>query len=94
MIVAFPGPKVIQLFSSSTQLSRKFQLLIKNKIHVGTNEEVSCMQLLNNCWLFNIYEHDKFYAQLSCLFDLILYIPSTIFQLCRDGVSSVEPVLS
>ena len=29
-----------------------------------------------------------------CLFDLILYIPSTIFQLNRDGSSWVEPVLS
>ena len=29
-----------------------------------------------------------------CLFDLILYIPSRIFQLCRDGSSWVEPVLS
>ena len=28
-----------------------------------------------------------------CLFDLILYIPSTIFQLNRDGSSWVEPVL-
>ena len=28
------------------------------------------------------------------LFDLILNIPSTIFQLCRDGSSWVEPVLS
>ena len=28
------------------------------------------------------------------LFDLILYIPSTIFQLNRDGSSWVEPVLS
>ena len=28
------------------------------------------------------------------LFDLILYIPSTIFQLCRDGSSWVEPVQS
>ena len=28
------------------------------------------------------------------LFDLILYVPSTIFQLCRDGSSWVEPVLS
>ena len=27
------------------------------------------------------------------LFDLILYVPSTIFQLCRDGSSWVEPVL-
>ena len=29
-----------------------------------------------------------------CLFDLILYIPSTIFQLNRDESSWVEPVLS
>ena len=28
------------------------------------------------------------------LFDLILYVPSTIFQLNRDGSSWVEPVLS
>ena len=27
-----------------------------------------------------------------CLFDLILYVPSTIFQLCRDVSSWVEPV--
>ena len=27
-------------------------------------------------------------------FDLILYVPSTIFQLYRDGSSWVEPVLS
>ena len=29
-----------------------------------------------------------------CLFDLILYVPSTIFQLNRDRTSWVEPVLS
>ena len=29
-----------------------------------------------------------------CLFDLILYVPSTIFQLYRDRSSWVEPVLS
>ena len=29
-----------------------------------------------------------------CLLDLILYIPSTIFQLYRNGSSWVEPVLS
>ena len=30
---------------------------------------------------------------LVCLFDLILNVPSTIFQLNRDGSSWVEPVL-
>ena len=29
-----------------------------------------------------------------CLFDSILYIPSTIFQFNRDGSSWVEPELS
>ena len=28
-----------------------------------------------------------------CLFDWILYIPSTIFHLCMDGPTCVEPVL-
>ena len=30
----------------------------------------------------------------DCLFDLILYVPSTNFQLYRDVSSWVEPVLS
>ena len=34
------------------------------------------------------------YVPRVCLFDLILYIPSTIFQLNRDVSSWVEPVLS
>ena len=29
-----------------------------------------------------------------CLFDLILYVPSTNFQLYREGSSCVEPVLT
>ena len=37
--------------------------------------------------------HDRFLCFLF-LFDLILYFPPTIFQLCRDGSSWVEPVLS
>ena len=35
-----------------------------------------------------------FTIQLVCLFDLILYVPSTIFQFNRDGSSRVKPVLS
>ena len=41
-----PGPEVKKLFSCSIQLSTKFQLLIKTKIH--TNEEVSCFNMLIN----------------------------------------------
>ena len=76
MEVHCPGPEVTKLFSCSTQLSMKFQLLIKTKI--PANKEVSCFKSLrcciyhankclnaNNCWHFNIYEQDKFCAQLS-----------------------------
>ena len=70
------GPKVIKLFSCSSQMSTKFQLVIKTKI--PTNEEVYCFKSLrcciypadkclnaNDCWHFNIYEQDKICAQLS-----------------------------
>ena len=76
MEVHFPGPEVIKLVLYSTQLSMKFQLLIKTKI--PANKEVSCFKSLrcciyhankclnaNNCWHFDIYEQDKFRAQLS-----------------------------
>ena len=33
-------------------------------------------------------------TRIHVLFDLILYVPSTIFQLNRDGSSWVEPALS
>ena len=36
----------------------------------------------------------KLISHVVCLFDLILYVPSTIVQLNRDGSSWVEPVLS
>ena len=70
------GSEAIKLFSCSTHLSTNFQLLIKTEI--PTNEEMFCFTSLkcfihhvnecqnaNNCWHFNIYEHDKFLAQLS-----------------------------
>ena len=41
------------------------------------------------CFGFLTYERFSF-----CLFDLILYVSSTIFQLNRDGSSWIEPVLS
>ena len=50
------------------------------------------MKIIKNCEviLINILYNDVF----VCLFDLILYVPSTIFQLNRDESSWVEPVLS
>ena len=46
-IQSYSGPGVIKLFSASTQLSAKFQLLIKSKIR--TNEDVSCLKSLRCC---------------------------------------------
>ena len=37
---------------------------------------------------------DIFKYTFHCLFDLILYVYSTIFQFCRDWFFWVEPVLS
>ena len=69
-------PKVMKFFLCYTQLTTKFHPLIKTKI--PTNEEVSCFKSLRcciyhankckstiDCWHFNIYEQDKFRAQLS-----------------------------
>ena len=46
--------------------------------------------------MFEPYKNGPCYKWivLFCLFDLILYVPSTIFQLNRDGSSWVEQVLS
>ena len=46
-------PRGYKAFLCSTQLSTKFQLLIKNKI--PTNEEVSCLKSLRCC----IYNANK-----------------------------------
>ena len=37
---------------------------------------------------------DEVMENTVCLFDLIIYVPSTMFQLSRNGSSWVEPVLS
>ena len=43
---------------------------------------------------FIVSNQKKEFISFVCLFDLILYVPSTIFQLNRDGSSWVESVLS
>ena len=62
-----PGPRGYKTFSCSTQLSTKFQLLIKTKIDVSCFKSLRCCNYHANkcCWHFNIYEQDKFRAQLS-----------------------------
>ena len=48
-----PGPEVIKLYSCSTQLSTKFELLIKTRM--PTNEEVSCLKSLK-CCIYHAYK--------------------------------------
>ena len=55
----------------------------ENSIHVPSTHKV-----------FRGYIYLGQFMRCSFLFDLILYVPSTIFQLNRDGYSLVEPVLS
>ena len=38
--------------------------------------------------------HKKLFYLDLFLFDLILYAPVNIFQLCQNGLSGVEPILS
>ena len=57
--------------------------------------ELTCNMILS----LNTHRFSQFSLKLDlfdfvCLFDLILYVPSTIFQLNRDRSSWVEPVLS
>ena len=60
--------------------------------------EISCFKIVSVAESrFDGNPEDRFSddeAHIICLFDLILYVPSTIFQLNRDGSSWVEPVLS
>ena len=44
--------------------------------------------------LMDIYASSENIANVLFLFELILYVPSILFQLCRDGSSCGEPVLS
>ena len=46
-LASMPDPEVIKLFSRSTQMSTKFQLLIKTKI--PTNKEVTSFKSLRCC---------------------------------------------
>ena len=54
-----------------------------------TGAKLVLILYVNSLVLIYIY---KSYS--LCLFDLILYVPSTIFQLNRDRSSWVKPVLS
>ena len=79
-------------------------LLTDNSIHLNMvkfssyhgniflSENVACLLcLLRLLCLLHIF---KCTSESFILFDLILYVLSTIFQLCRDRSSWIEPVLS
>ena len=64
-------------------------IAIKDHIEVGSKAHLfSFMNSLQSTITLLESSH------VVCLIDLILYVPSTIFQLNRDGSSWVEPVLS
>ena len=78
-----PGPRGYKTFSCSTQLSIDIQKLIKS--NMLKNKGFSCIRMLrccfyhankywnaNNCWHFNIYEQDKFRAQLSWVWKSVI----------------------
>ena len=76
----------------------KFQTIVTSQKGKVPQCWLKSCGLKSDCW-----SGSSPFAILTCilwipalvLFDLILYVPSTIFQLCKDGWSSlVEPVLS
>ena len=58
---------------------------------VGMNEMLRALKFYSET---NKEHHNSSGSIFVCLFDLIFYVSSTIFQLNRDGSSWVEPVLS
>ena len=65
------------------------QFFCKQTMLIDENVSLPELPLFDGVGLSNIVVTCYF-----VLFDLILYVPSTIFQLNRDGSSWVEPVLS
>ena len=84
MVVSF-GIETLQVRSSVSPTMR-FTSFAGNKFGMGacSDSTEKTKQTSKLCY------HITF----VCLFDLILYVPSTIFQLNRDGSYWVEPVLS
>ena len=72
------GPEVIKLFSSSTQLSTKFQLLIKTKINKTASENFTEVYMLVYVCalilLFSIYWSDTSLSSYLCFISLLYYI--------------------
>ena len=71
-------------------------LIISNRLDGSISPErfVDTFCIINRFLPINNEKYFRSLDKCVCLFDLILYVPSTIFQLNRDGSSWVEPVLS
>ena len=77
----------------------KIQIVAIYIVDVQTSIDViNLLSCMLNLTVYGIYPAINGKMQqllaLLCLFDLILYVPSTIFQLNSDGSSWIEPVLS
>ena len=88
---------IIQMVLTLIRATRKTTLNCMPAIFVCLVPNVHCkrsQQLRTICTCVTDYTH-KFvwYTSQMLLFDLILYVPSTIFQFNRDWSSWVEPVL-
>ena len=97
--------KAFQCVSSSFQGKSNFQGLFKTVLYIQVlfkPVRILCIQRKEN---LTLYKYGNSRKKTSCfnipftvesfgLFDLTLYVPSTIFQLNRDGCSWVEPALS
>ena len=66
----------------------KFKMVVCSYTLLELNNKEERLKLISSLW-----KKTEDYL-VRFLFDLILYVPSTIFQLCREGSSWVEPVLS
>ena len=104
---AHDGPLIVVLGSSLPSLTKKKK---KQKKQKKTSKLDPLWQnfldprMVNLTWQYELSTYEEVGLGSSllifivvlfvCLFDLILYVPSTIFQLYRDGSSWVEPVLS
>ena len=75
-----PCPSIIAMFTSNSQHPPRSRHAVD--LGEATKEHKQMSKQMTNVVTSMI------------LFDLILYVPSTIFQLNRDGSSWVEPVLS
>ena len=66
-----------------------FTFFSKSYLNGREEDKPKAISFLNLCKVGSIMK-----VPFLCLFDLILYVPSTIFQLYRDESSWVETVLS